>query len=86
MRKKMERFFGTNSPKKEFWGLNFKNVSLHPEPVPPEPVPLRYHMWQCLGKTDNFEFFSLNLGRCFGSKNVEGAAVRWVEVDGGRWS
>ena len=81
MRKKMECFFCTNSPKKEFWGLNFKNVSLHPEPLPP-----RYHMWQCLGKTDNFEFFSLNLGRCFGSKNVEGAAESWVEVDGARWS
>ena len=59
-------------------------------------------MCQFSGKTDNFEFFRLNLGqlpnyvRYFGSYSVEGVAESWVElgagesswmeVDGGGWS
>ena len=39
------------------------------------------------GKMDNFELFSLNLGKLsnyvqyFGSNNVEGVAESWVEVE-----
>ena len=50
-------------------------------------------------KTDNFEFFGLNLGKLpnymlyFGSNNVEGLAecwveakLCWVEADGAGWN
>ena len=56
-------------------------------------------MYQFLDKTDNFEFFDLNLGKLpnyvqyFGSNIVEGIAeswveaeMSWVEVDGTEWS
>ena len=53
----------------------------------PESAPPRYHVYQISVKIDNFEFFSLNLGklpscvRYFGSNNVEGVAESWVEVE-----
>ena len=75
----------------EYWGLNFKNLS-----VDLESVPLIYHVCQFSGKTDNFEFFHQNFEKlpnymwCFGSNNVEGVAknsakaeMTWVEV--GPW-
>ena len=43
---------------------------------------LEYHMCQFSGKTDNFDFFGLNLGKLsnyvqyFGSNNVERAGWR----------
>ena len=49
-------------------------------------------MHQFSDKTDNFEFFGLNLGKLpnyvqyFGSNIVEGVAESWVEVDGAGWS
>ena len=42
----------------EFWGWNFKNISLDLESAPP-----RYHVSQFSFKVDNFEFFGLNLGK-----------------------
>ena len=51
-------FFGPNLPKNEFWGRNFKNVSVDLESAPP-----RYHMSQFSGKTCNFEFFYLNFAK-----------------------
>ena len=55
--------------------------------------------WEYSVKMDNFEFFSLNLGKlpnyvpCFGSNNVESVAeswveaeMSWVELGGGGWS
>ena len=70
-----------------------KNISPDPESAPP-----RYHVCQFSDKTDNFEFFGLNLGklpnymRYFGFNNVEGVAeswvegeISWVEVDGAGW-
>ena len=47
-------FFGTNLPKNKFWGQNFENLSLDLESAPPI-----YHVYS--GKTNNFEFFVLNL-------------------------
>ena len=47
-------------------------------------APPRYNFYQFL---DNFEFFTLNLGKLpnytqyFGSSNVEGVAESWVEVE-----
>ena len=80
-------------PKNGFWGRNFKNLSLDSESAPPI-----YQVCYVLVKMDNFEFFSLNLGkllnyvRYFGSENVEGVAESWleaemslVEVGGARW-
>ena len=52
---------------------------------------MRYHVYQFLDKTDNFEFFDLNLGKLpnyvqyFGSNIVESVAESWVEVDGAGW-
>ena len=85
--------FGPNLHKNEFWDRNFKNLSLHLESAPP-----RYHVYPFSVKTDNFEFFGLNLERFpsyiqyFGSNNVEGvveswveAEMCWMEVDGAGW-
>ena len=79
--------------KKKFWGRNFKNLSLDSESAPP-----RYQVCQFSAKTDNFEFFGLNLGKFpnyvqyFGSNYVDGvgeswleADVNWMEVDGAGW-
>ena len=47
----------------------------------------KYHVYEFSDKADNFEFFSLNFGKLrsylpyFGSNNVEGVAVSWVEVE-----
>ena len=59
----------------------------------------RYHLCKLSGKTSNFKFFGLNLGkflnyeRYFGSKNVGSVAESWavterscVEVNGTGWS
>ena len=49
-------------------------------------------MCQFSVKTDNFEFFDLNLGKLpnyvqyFGSYDVEGVAESWVELDEAGWS
>ena len=85
--------YGTNFPKNEFQGRNFKNVSPDSESAPP-----RYNIYQFLVRTKNLEFFGLNLGKfpnygqCFDSNNVEGVAeswveaeMSWVEVDAGCW-
>ena len=51
----------------EFWGQNFKNLS----PVS-ESSPLRYHLFQFLGKTDSFDFFCANSPKnVFRMKNSE---------------
>ena len=60
--------------------------------------PPRYQVCQFSAKTDNFEFFGLNLGKFpnyvqyFGSNYVDGvgeswleADVNWMEVDGAGW-
>ena len=60
-------FFGHNLVKNEFWGQNFKNLS----PVS-ESSPLRYHLFQFLGKTDSFDFFCANFPKnVFRMKNSE---------------
>ena len=77
----------------DFKNRNFKNLSPDSESAPP-----RYLERQFSAKTDNFEFFGLNLGKLliyvqyFGSNNVEGVAeswmeaeMSWVEVDGAGW-
>ena len=52
-----------------------------------ESASLRYHACQFSDRTDNFDFFDLNLGkfpnyvRYFGLKIVEGVAESWVETD-----
>ena len=52
----------------------------------------RYHLYHFLVKAENFEIFSLSLGKLtndmqyFGSNNVEGVAENWVEVDGAGWT
>ena len=46
-------FLGPNLPKNEFWGRNFKNLSLHLE-----SASMTHHF---LDKTDNFEFLGPNL-------------------------
>ena len=51
-------FFGLNLPKNILLGENIKNLSLDLESAPP-----RYHIGQFSNKTDNFEFFHLNLGK-----------------------
>ena len=75
-------FFGLNLPKNEFFGSNFKNLSLDSESAPP-----KYHKSQFSIKMDNFEFFGLNLGKMpnymqyFGLNIVEGVAEGWVEAE-----
>ena len=75
-------FFGLNFPKNEFWGRNFKNLSLDLESAPPI-----YHACQFSVKMDNFKLFGLNLGklpnyvRYFGSNNVEGVVESLVEAE-----
>ena len=49
-------FFGPNLPKNEFWGSNFKNLSLDSE-----SACLRYYVQQFSDKRDNFELLGLNL-------------------------
>ena len=64
--------FSPNSPKNGFWGRYFKNLSVDQEST--------CHVYQFSVKTDNFEFFGLNLGKLprymqyFGSNNDEGVA------------
>ena len=68
-------FFGPNLPKNEFWGRNFKNLSKYSRSAPP-----RDHVSQFSVKMDNYEFFSLYLGklpnymRYFDFNNIEGVA------------
>ena len=75
-------FFGPNLPKNGYWGRNFKNISPDSDLAPP-----RYRVCQFSIKMENFEFFSLNLGKLpnyvqyFGSNNVEGVAESWVEAE-----
>ena len=75
-------FFGPNLPKKEFWGRNFKILSLDSESAPPV-----YHVCEFPSKMDKFEFFGLNLGklpnyvRYFGFYSVERVAESWVEAE-----
>ena len=74
--------FGTNLPKNRFWGRNFKNLSLDLESAAPI-----YQVCKFSVKMDNFEFFSLKLGKLltyvqyFGSNKVEGVAESWVETE-----
>ena len=77
-----------------FWSWKFKNLSLNSESVLPT-----YLVSQFSVKTENFEFFRLNLGKLlpnyvwyFGSNIVEGiveswveAEISWVEVDRSGW-
>ena len=83
-------FLDPNFPKNEFWGRNFKYLSLDSESTPP-----KYYKSQFSVKIDNFYFFGLNLGKLpnymqyFGSNIVKGVAescveaeMSWVEVDG----
>ena len=66
--------------KNQFWGQNFKILSLDSESAAPI-----YHVYQFSGK------FGLNLGklpnyvRYFCSYNVEGVAESWVELGGAGW-
>ena len=84
---------GPNLPQNWFCDPNSKKLS--PDS---ESATSRYHVSQFSVKTDNFEFFGLNLGklpnymRYFGSNNVEDVAksrieveIRWVEVGGAGW-
>ena len=86
-------FSNPNWPKNKFWGRNFKNVNPVSESAPP-----RYHVCHFSVKTDNFEFFGLNLGKLpnymqyIGFNNVEGIVESWIEInmsrmegDGARW-
>ena len=69
-------------PRNEFWGQNFKNVSLDSISAPPI-----YHVCQFSVKMDSFKFFSISLGklpnyvRYFGSNNIKGVAESWVEAE-----
>ena len=49
-------FLGPNLPKNEFWGQNFKNLSLDSE-----SASLRCYVYQFSDKTDNLEFLDSNL-------------------------
>ena len=49
-------FLGPNLPKNEFWGQNFKNLSLDLE-----SASLRYYVYPFSDKTENFGFSGLNL-------------------------
>ena len=82
-------FFCPNLLKNGFLDFNFKNLSASSESASP-----RYNVCQFSGKTDNFEFFHLNLGKLpnymwyTASNNVESVAknsveaeTSWVEVD-----
>ena len=82
-----------NLPKNEFWGRNFKHISLDLKSVPPI-----YHVCQFSVKMNNFWFFGTNLGKLpsyvqyFGSNIVEGVTeswleteMSWVETNGDRW-
>ena len=57
---KMDRFdfFGPNSPNNGLWGRDFKNLS-----ADSESARLRYHACKFSVKTENFEFFGINLGK-----------------------
>ena len=44
-------FFDPNLPKNEFWGRNFKNISLDSE-----SAPVRYHVWHFSVKRTNLTF------------------------------
>ena len=71
-------FLGPNLRKNEFWGRNFKNLSLGSEPALP-----RYHVCQFSVKMHNFEFFGLNLEKLpnymqyFGLNIVKGVAEEY---------
>ena len=68
-------FFGSNLPKKGFWDRNFKNLSPDSESAPP-----KYHVCQFSVKTDNFEFFHLNLGK------LPNYDVQYFELGGVRYT
>ena len=80
-------FLGLNLPINEFWGQNFKNLSLDTKSTPPI-----YHVGSFLVKMDKFLVFGLNLGklpnyvRYFVSNIVECVAESWVELGGAGWS
>ena len=70
---------GPNLPKNEFWGRNFKNLSLDLE-----STSLRYYEYQFSDKTDNFEFLGPNLPKSgFWGRNLslsldlESASLRY---------
>ena len=83
-------FFDPNLAKNEFWGRNFKNLSLDLKSAPPI-----YHVCHFSVKMDNFSFFGLNLRKLpnyvqyFGSNIIAEswmeAEISWVEVDLGAW-
>ena len=92
---KMENFefLGPNFPKNEFWGRNFKHLSLDSK-----SAPRKYRECQFSVKMDKFSFFGLNLWKLpnyvqyFRSNIVEDVAescveaqMSWVEVDGAGW-
>ena len=52
------KFLGPNLPKNQFWGQNFKNLSLDSE-----SGSLRYYEHQFSENTDNFEFLGPNLSK-----------------------
>ena len=61
----------SNLPKNEFWGRNFKNLSLDLE-----SASLRYHVHQFSDKTHNFKFLGPNLPRNgFWGRNFKNLSV-----------
>ena len=89
-------FSGPNLSQNEFWGWNFKTVSLDLE-----FAPRRYHVCQVSAKTDSFEFFRLNLRKLYNYVQylvlitlrvlqrdrwrLKWAGWRWMELGGDRW-
>ena len=64
-------FLERNLPKNEFWGRNFKNLSLDLE-----STSLRYYEYQFSDKTDNFEFLGPNLPKSgFWDQNFKSASL-----------
>ena len=87
---KTKNLFSPDLLKNGFWGWNFKNLSLNSESAPP-----RCNAYQFSAKTDNFEFFGLNLGKLpiyvqYFNEGVEKSSVEaemsWAEVSGAGWS
>ena len=57
---------------KWIWGRNFESLNPDPESRPP-----RYHVCQFSGKTDNFDFFGLNLPK----KGFRGPNFKILSLD-----
>ena len=83
-------FLDPNLPKNEFWGRNFKNLSLDSESAPP-----KYHMCQFSAKMDNLIFWPkfgeiAQLRAIFWFKYCWGCCREldggWNELGGGGWS